>query len=207
MQQMNLGRRRLFGALAVGAACAAVRPALPMRALQAGRPDQTPATPLEHALAALHRHGSQVVFKDVLGLVDFSAPSRLPRFHLVDLIGGSMSTYLVAHGRGSDPDNSGWVELLSNMPGSNASCAGSFLTGDIYHGKHGRSRRLQGLDPDNSLAAHRGIVIHGADYVDENRAREQGRVGRSQGCFAVSGHDIDGVLNRLDKGRLLFAWK
>lgn len=207
MQQINLGRRRLFGALAVGAACAAVRPALPMGAPRAALSHKTPATPLEHALAALHRHESMVLFRDVLGMVDFTAPSRLPRFHLVDLIGGTILTYLVAHGRGSDPDNSGWVELLSNTPGSNASCAGSFLAGDIYHGKHGRSRRLHGLDPDNSLAAPRGIVIHAADYVDENRAREHGRVGRSQGCFAVSGRDIDGVLNRLGKGRLLFAWK
>jgi hypothetical protein len=204
---MNLGRRRLFGALAVGAACAAVRPAFPMGAPRAVPPDKTPLTPLEHALAALHRHGAQVVFRDVLGMVDFTAPSRLPRFHLVDLIDGSISTCLVAHGRGSDPENSGWVELLSNTPGSNASCAGSFLAGDIYLGKHGRSRRLHGLDPGNSLAAPRGIVIHAADYVDEDRAREQGRVGRSQGCFAVSRGDIDGVLSRLGKGRLLFAWK
>lgn len=164
-------------------------------------------TPLEGALAALDQHAPQVIFRDVLGIVDFTAPSRLPRFHLVDLASGSISTYLVAHGRGSDPDNSGWVERLSNQPGSNASCAGSFLTGDIYQGKHGRSRRLYGLDPANSLATSRGIVIHAADYVDDAMARAQGRVGRSQGCFAVSNADIETVLNRLGRGRLLFAWK
>jgi hypothetical protein len=67
--------------------------------------------------------------------------------------------------RGSDPDNFGWVERLSNQPGSNASCAGSFLTGDIYWGRHGRLRRLYGLDQPHSLAEPRGIVIHAASYV------------------------------------------
>jgi hypothetical protein len=204
---MRLDRRRFFGAMAVGAACAAVRPALSMSPIPAMPPAHASPTPLARALVALDQHAPQVAFRDVLGIVDFTAPSRLPRFHLVNLVSGSISTFLVAHGRGSDPHNSGWVEHLSNQPGSNASCAGSFLTGDTYHGKHGRSRRLHGLDPGNSLAAPRGIVIHAADYVDEAMARAQGRVGRSQGCFAVSSADIGAVLDRLGQGRLLFAWK
>lgn len=164
-------------------------------------------TPMQRVLAALDQHAGSVRFRDVVGMVDFTVPSRLPRFHLIDMLGGSISTYLVAHGRGSDPGNSGWVELLSNRPGSNASCAGSFLTGETYSGKHGRSRRLRGLDPQNSLAEPRGIVIHAASYVDAGRARDSGRVGRSQGCFAVSGADIATVLGRLGPGRLLLAWK
>jgi hypothetical protein len=120
---------------------------------------------------------------------------------------GISSSYLVAHGKGSDPENSGWVQRLSNEPGSNASCGGSFLTGDVYVGKHGRSRRLVGLEPVNDMAADRGIVIHAASYVDDAQARAQGRIGRSQGCFAVSYSDISEVLDRLGPGRLLFAWK
>ena len=81
----------------------------------------------------------------------------------------------VAHGRGSDPANSGWAEHFSNRPGSNASSQGSFLTGDTYVGKHGRSRRLHGLDPQNNLAASRGIVIHSASYVDPGLALAQVR--------------------------------
>jgi hypothetical protein len=158
-------------------------------------------------VAALDQHSASVRYRDVVGMVDFTVPSRLPRFHLIDMLGGSMATYLVAHGKGSDPDNSGWVEMLSNLPGSNASCAGSFLVGDTYVGKHGRSRKLVGLDPQNSLAEPRGIVIHGASYVDPAMARDRGRVGRSQGCFAVSQADIATVLQRLGPGRLLFAWK
>jgi hypothetical protein len=114
---------------------------------------------------------------------------------------------LVAHGRGSDPDNTGWVQRFSNRPGSNASSNGSFLTGDTYIGKHGRSRRLIGLDPENDEAEPRAIVIHAASYVSRAMAREQGRVGRSQGCFAVAADDLDQVLARLGAGRLLFADK
>jgi hypothetical protein len=73
-------------------------------------------------------------------------------------------------------------------------------------GKHGRSRKLVGLEPANNMAAYRGIVIHAASYVDEDQARAQGRIGRSQGCFAVSYSDLSEVLGRLGSGRLLFAW-
>jgi len=99
------------------------------------------------------------------------------------------------------------VERLSNRPSSNASCQGSFLTGDTYAGKHGRSRRLRGLEDENSLAESRGIVIHAAPYVDSGMATTRGRIGRSEGCFAVSRDDIDLLLDRLGAGRLLFASK
>jgi hypothetical protein len=143
-----------------------------------------------------------------MGVVDFSAPSHAVRLHLIDVMGGQvLAQHLVAHGHGSDPDNSGWVERFSNMPGSNASSGGSYLISDIYSGKHGRSRRLVGLDPENSLAQTRGIVIHAASYVDTTMAQTQGRIGRSQGCFAVSAAAIGEVLSRLGPGCLLYAGK
>jgi hypothetical protein len=158
------------------------------------------------ALAALDRHSAELTARDLIGIVDFSVPSRTPRFYLVDLAGGTVSSpLLVAHGKGSDPANRGMVEHLSNRPGSDASCSGSFVTREIYTGKHGHSRRLAGLDPENSLAEERGIVIHAASYVGPDLAASQGRIGRSQGCFAVSPHSISDVLERLGPGRLLFA--
>lgn len=161
---------------------------------------------LPQALAALQQHHSRVAERDVIGIVDFSMPSREPRFHLVDIAGGRvLSTHLVSHGKGSDPANSGWVERLSNRMGSEASCSGAFLTGPTYYGKHGRSRRLLGLDVENSLASERGIVIHAASYVDAGLAASQGRIGRSQGCFAVAQDEITSVLQALGPGRLLYA--
>ena len=161
---------------------------------------------LPRAMAALNAHASSVAHRDMIGIVDFAARSHVPRLHLLDIGNGRVLTsLLVAHGRGSDPANSGWVEHLSNEPGSNASCEGSFVTREAYVGKHGRSRRLGGLDPGNSLAQSRGIVIHAAPYVDAGMARTQGRIGRSEGCFAVSRRDIALLLDRLGEGRLLFA--
>lgn len=161
---------------------------------------------LPQALAALDRHGRHIAERDVIGIVDFSAPSKAMRFDIIDLADGRLvSRNLVAHGSGSDPANSGWVQRFSNLPGSNASSPGAFVTGQLYHGRHGRSRRLVGLDEENSCALARNIVIHGADYVSPERAELAGRVGRSQGCFAVSRTAIAEVLDRLGPGRLLFA--
>lgn len=163
---------------------------------------------LPQARAALDRHAARITSRDIIGLVDFSAPSRAARFYLLDTYAGQViSTHLVAHGRGSDPGNSGWVERLSNRPGSNASCQGAFLAGPGYVGEHGRSRRLIGLDPENDMAESRAIVIHAADYVSQDMAARHGRVGRSQGCFAVSRREIGDVLELLGPGRLLYAVK
>ena len=163
---------------------------------------------LPQARAALDRHSGMITNRDIVGLVDFSAPSKSTRFYLLDTEAGQViSTHLVAHGKGSDPANSGWVERLSNRPGSNASCQGAFMTGQEYVGEHGRSRRLIGLDPENDQAESRAIVIHAAEYVSPTFAATQGRVGRSQGCFAVARSEISDVLELLGPGRLLYAVK
>jgi len=163
---------------------------------------------LPQARAALDRHSGMITNRDIVGLVDFSAPSKSTRFYLLDTEAGQViSTHLVAHGKGSDPANSGWVERLSNRPGSNASCQGAFMTGQEYVGEHGRSRRLIGLDPENDQAESRAIVIHAAEYVSPTFAAAQGRVGRSQGCFAVARSEISDVLELLGPGRLLYAVK
>ncbi|MBA3053502.1 MAG: murein L,D-transpeptidase catalytic domain family protein [Sphingomonadales bacterium] len=214
---MTICRRRLLGAVAMGAAGLAlprvfgsdVAQAAPLDLAASGiGRERFDSILLPQARAALDRHGRMIANRDVIGLVDFSAPSGTARFSLFDIAADRViSTHLVAHGSGSDPANSGWVERLSNRPGSNASCAGAFLTGPTYYGKHGRSRRLIGLDPNNDMAASRAIVIHAARYVDPGLAAAQGRVGRSQGCFAVSAAEIDTVLKVLGPDRLLYAVK
>lgn len=163
---------------------------------------------VQRAVAALDAHGAHIRNRDLVGLVDFSKASREARFHLIDIEGGKvLSSHLVSHGSGSDPANSGWVQRFSNKYGSYASSPGAFLTGAAYSGKHGRSRRLIGLEDVNSAAMERGIVIHAANYVSDEIVQTQGRIGRSQGCFAFSDKDIDGVLARLGEGRLLYAAK
>jgi len=169
-----------------------------------GGPDQAL---LGGALRAFERHQERFGFRDYIGVVDFSAPSRLPRFHVVDLVSGKSSALLVAHGRGSDPDHSGWVERFSNLEGSAASSRGAYLTADIYQGKHGQSRRLIGLDAENNNAEARAIVIHGAWYVSTEMARQHGKLGRSEGCFAFAEVDLAQILDRLGPGRMIYADK
>ena len=171
------------------------------------RSDRLKPALLRRALIALERHQASLVARDVMAIADFSAPSREPRFHLVNVASGATTTLMVAHGRGSDPGHSGWLQRFSNTPGSAASSAGAYRTGDLYVGKHGQSRRLIGLEPENNNAESRAIVIHAAWYVGPEIVRDHGKLGRSEGCFAVSERDLAMVLDRLGSGRLLYADK
>jgi hypothetical protein len=160
------------------------------------------------ALAALETHSWRIPHRDRIGVVDFTLPSREPRLHLVDVASGRIErSWLVAHGSGSDPAATGMLQRFSNDPGSYASSRGAYLTAEPYVGKHGRSRRLVGLDPSNDLALDRAIVIHGAAYVDPSLIASQGRIGRSQGCFAVEPREIEAVMALLGEGRMIYASK
>ena len=162
---------------------------------------------LRRALDALERHRDSITSRDFIGVADFSLPSRAPRFHLVDLSDRSVRSHLVAHGRGSDPSRTGWLERFSNEPRSNATSAGAYRTGSVYMGAHGRSMRLEGLDPTNSNALSRAIVVHGAWYVSEQMIGYSGMLGRSQGCFAVADSSLPEILMQLGPGRLIYADK
>lgn len=162
---------------------------------------------LSAARAALARHGAVAQVRTIVGVADFNRPSAGNRFHLVDLHAGRVESFLVAHGRGSDPAHKGWVERFSNEPGSAASSDGVYLTSNEYEGKHGRSMRLKGLDPSNSNAEARAVVIHGAWYVGPQMIAEHGKLGRSEGCLAFSEADLPGILARLAPGTLIAAGK
>lgn len=157
------------------------------------------------AQAELQRVGHQIARHDVVAVADFSRASSEPRLHLVDMVNGRIERLLVTHGRGSDPDRTGWLKRFSNAPGSDCTSQGAFLTGPYYVGEHGRSMRLAGLDATNSHAQSRAIVVHPAWYASPEIARDQGMLGRSDGCFAVSQGDADKVLARLGPGHLLIA--
>jgi L,D-transpeptidase catalytic domain len=203
------GRRTfLRNALFTGAVAAAS--GLPVaRAFAAPIAEPNGLTPglMQRALAAFQRHGAQIVERRMMAIVDFSVASATPRFHLLNREDGTSKAMLVAHGSGSDPEHSGFVQNFSNIPRSNASSQGAYLTGQHYIGQHGLSRRMSGLDPDNDQAEARAIVIHPAWYVSEAMALEKGKIGRSQGCFAFSDVDIDQVLWRLPAGSFIYADK
>ncbi|CAN5662409.1 murein L,D-transpeptidase catalytic domain family protein [soil metagenome] len=209
---MGASRRHFFKLGAGIAATAVSATLLPTMAHAAGSIDS--AYPrglkpelLRQALAALNRLGSAIPFHDRIAVADFNAPSSQPRLHLIDLPSGATTALLVAHGSGSDPEHSGWLQRFSNEPGSYASCEGAFLASDYYVGKHGQSQRLVGLDPTNDNALPRAIVIHSAWYANPDMLETHGQLGRSEGCFAVGDRDLPQLFERLGPGRMLYAAK
>lgn len=195
---MRLTRRALIGALL----------ATPAFARQPGLATAAAAVDprlVDRALAALFRHHAAIWSRDVVAIADFGLPSSVPRFFLVDILRGSTTALLVAHGKGSDPDHSGRLQSFSDAVGSAATSEGAYLAGETYEGIHGPSRRLIGLDPTNAHAEERAIVIHAAWYADAEIVARQGKLGRSDGCFAFGQADIAMVLARLGRGRLLYA--
>lgn len=155
-------------------------------------------------MAALDRHAG-LVRTDRLAIADFAEGSASPRFHLVDREAGRVSTLHVTHGSGSDPAHSGFLHRFSNRPGSNATSEGAFVTHNPYHGQHGLSQRLEGLDPSNDMALDRAIVLHAAWYAEPDVLARTGKLGRSQGCFAFSQSDLGRVMDFLGEGRLIYS--
>ncbi|MGE5518468.1 MAG: murein L,D-transpeptidase catalytic domain family protein [Candidatus Dadabacteria bacterium] len=139
-----------------------------------------------------------------LSIVDFTKPSDEKRFYLLDLLNRKvvMNTY-VMHGR-----NSGklFAERFSNRINSNESSLGFYKTSYTYNGSRGYSLRLNGLEKGfNSNAAKRGVVVHGSNYINEERAKE-GKIARSEGCPAIPRTDTKEVIRRIKDGSILFIY-
>lgn len=145
--------------------------------------------------------------RDFIGVADFAASSADPRFHVVHLPSGYVESYRVAHGSGSDPAHTGFLDHFSNAPGSEATSSGAYMTADTYHGKYGLSMKVRGLDWSNNNAESRAIVIHNAWYAEPEMVEIHGKLGRSQGCFAFSRKDQWTVMHRLGEGRMIYADK
>jgi L,D-transpeptidase catalytic domain len=160
---------------------------------------------LEIAAREVERAGATLWRRDIVGIADFARPSTLPRLHFANLENGSIRSFYVSHGRGSDHEHDGWLKSFSNVPGSEATSRGAYLTCEWYYGKYGTSIRLQGLDPDNSMALDRAIVMHPARYADPGHIARFGKLGRSEGCFAMAPDQFNEALWNLSGGRLLFA--
>jgi L,D-transpeptidase-like protein len=227
---MSLNRREMLRLGAMGATGAilsssAISQALPGALLPQAAPRMSPQSPtplvrqpqfpaapggidpelFAKARAAMDAH--KVWPRDSIGIVDFSRPSSDPRFYVVNMISGEVESHRVAHGRGSDPDHSGFVERFSNDFGSYASSNGAYLTGDYYDGKYGTSMKVRGLDWSNYNAEPRAIVIHNAWYAEDDMIPLHGKLGRSEGCFAMSRENQYKVMSRLAGGRMIYADK
>lgn len=145
--------------------------------------------------------------RDFIGIVDFAAGSSEARFHVVHLPSGHVESHRVAHGSGSDPRHTGFLDHFSNRPGSEATSNGAYTTAETYNGKYGLSMKVNGLDWSNNNAMSRAIVIHNAWYAEPEMIDAHGKLGRSQGCFAFSRKDQWNVMQRLGGGRMIYADK
>lgn len=141
---------------------------------------------------------------DYLTIVDLSQSSRKKRFYLIDVRNARLveNTY-VAHGRNSGLDE---AASFSNLPESNQSSLGFYITKGTYTGKHGMSLKLSGLEKGfNDNAEARAIVVHGADYVNEGRVASA-FMGRSLGCPALANDVAPRVINTIKDGSALFVY-
>ena len=143
--------------------------------------------------------------KKLLSIIDYSKPSNEKRLFVIDVENRRLLyNTLVAHGK-----KSGYVEAtkFSNRIGSHKSSLGFFRTGISYYGKRGYSLELDGVEKGiNDNARLRGIVIHGAKYVDERFVNRNGVIGRSWGCPAVSKKLSKEIINLLKGGSLLYIY-
>lgn len=189
-----------------GAAATAVAAALPARvfAQPYSVPEQNRRI-LAVAKEQMERVRSVLWRTDVVGVADFALPSAMPRLHFADLEKGEVRSFLVAHGKGSDPEHDGFLKLFSNDVGSLATSRGAFITYEWYKGRYGTSIRLGGIDPENSNTLERAIVMHPAWYANPDMLEKWGKLGRSDGCFAMPEADFNEALWHLSGGRLLYA--
>ncbi len=141
----------------------------------------------------------------IISIIDFSLPSSEKRMFILD-----MKNYrvlfqtLVSHGQNSGLQ---YAVNFSNKHATHMSSPGFYITRETYQGGNGYSLKLDGVERGiNDNAYRRGIVIHGAAYVNESLARTRGWIGRSHGCPAVPAQDTREIINNIKGGSLLFIY-
>jgi hypothetical protein len=139
----------------------------------------------------------------ILTVIDFNKSSREKRMWIIDVINKELILNTrVAHGQGSGED---MANSFSDKEDSHKSSLGFYVTDKVYYGKHGRSLKLDGMDPGfNASARAREIVVHAADYVSQGAIEHLGYLGRSFGCPAVSPEVVDQVIDTIKDKTVIF---
>lgn len=200
-----MDRRSFLTNATLGATLGAAALALPGRAFAQAAPSLRDRQLLDIARQQIERAGDVLWKRDKAAVIDFGLHSSEARFHIVDLEAGAVRSLLVAHGAGSDPEHDGWLNAYSNLNDSWATSRGAYVSWEWYEGRYGTSMRLSGLDADNSNAFDRAIVMHAASYSTPGHLARWGRLGRSNGCFAIGPEEFSTALYLLGGGRLLYA--
>ena len=141
----------------------------------------------------------------ILTIVDFSKSSKNKRLYVIDLKNEVLLfNTLVAHGRNSGGE---YARSFSNVPSSNKSSLGFYVTASTYKGENGYSLRLQGVERNiNDRAYRRAIVMHGAEYANPQFLAARGMLGRSFGCPAIPMEENAAIIDVIKDGSCLFIY-
>lgn len=116
--------------------------------------------------------------------IDMRVMSGKNRFIVYDLKNDKIVDQgLVAHGIGSETENKPDLKF-SNANSSFCTALGKYYVGQNYVGRFGKAYKLYGLDPTNSNAFARSIVLHKYDkvpYEEQDKA-----ICHSLGCPMVN---------------------
>lgn len=157
---------------------------------------------LDNAIEFYDSNLNKIKNKKVISVFDITKHSGKRRLYVINTNDGSVTAVHVSHGNKSDLNHDGIATDFSNKNGSNKSSLGFMLTAETYYGKNGLSLKLDGQEARNSKVRSRYVVIHGADYVKPSLSK----MGRSQGCPAVSRANTDWYINKVKNGSLLYIY-
>ncbi len=162
---------------------------------------------LNLALQAYHKLNSMGLVKNPhLTVIDYTIPSNKKRMWIINMENKTIPFYThVSHGK-----HSGGVKTtsFSNSRGSKQSSLGVYLTKQSYHApKVGYSLQLDGLEKGfNDLSLPRGVIIHGAKYVNAQFIKQHARAGRSWGCPAVGTKMVKPIIDTIKDNSVVFAY-
>jgi len=150
------------------------------------------------------------VDRPLLTIIDYELPSYEKRLWVIDFERTEvLFEEWVAHGMGIPRGSGGDMERafsFSNDHNTRKSSLGLFRTAETYHGKHGYSLKLDGLEPGiNDQARDRAIVMHSAHYVSAERADDR-VIGRSWGCPAVRPAISEELIDAIKGGSLVWIY-
>lgn len=141
----------------------------------------------------------------LLTVCDFSLSSNIKRLWVINVESGEIVfNSLVAHGKNTGEE---FATDFSNIESSYQSSLGFYITDATYNGGNGYSLKLHGMDPGyNDAAFKRAIVMHGANYVSEEFAKQHKRIGRSWGCPAVPQNLAAPIIDTIKGKNVLFIY-
>jgi len=142
--------------------------------------------------------------KPYAAIVDYSLPTAVPRFFLLNLGARSFKSYFVSHGLGSGGNE---TVLLGNTTRRGRQSALGFMRTSPHTGKFGVSLLLTGLSKSNShLTSEALVLIHCAEYSSQKFFNNHGFWGRSIGCFAVPCESVQEITTLLGSEALVLSY-